>query len=156
MSLVCRHRPKVRIPHPDAIYKAMTKIQVSSELSASGMIIHPTDWQDIRLLRTVDGIYIWGNPSEAGPERVWGLPIVKTTSIAENTGLVGAFDTAAQIFRRKNVTFEVSNSHSDFFVKNKLAIRCVERLAMPVYRPGFLHGDRDLIRTGECHSPLRM
>ena len=122
-------------PTPDAIYKAITKIQVGSELSASGMIIHPTDWQDIRLLRPVDGIYIWGNPSEAGPERVWGLPIVKTTSIAENTGLVGAFDTAAQIFRRKNVTFEVSNSHSDFFVKNKLAIRCVERLAMPVYRP---------------------
>ena len=122
-------------PTPDAIYKAITKIQVGSQLSASGMVIHPTDWQDIRLLRTVDGIYIWGNPSEAGPERVWGLPIVKTTSIAENTGLVGAFDTAAQIFRRKNVTFEVSNSHSDFFVKNKLAIRCVERLAMPVYRP---------------------
>ena len=122
-------------PTPDAIYKAITKIQVGSQLSASGMVIHPTDWQDIRLLRTVDGIYIWGSPSEAGPERVWGLPIVKTTSIAENTGLVGAFDTAAQIFRRKNVTFEVSNSHSDFFVKNKLAIRCVERLAMPVYRP---------------------
>lgn len=122
-------------PTPDAIYKAITKIQVGSELSASGMIIHPTDWQDIRLLRTADGVYIWGSPSEAGPERVWGLPIVKTTSIAENTGLVGAFDTGAQIFRRKNITFEVSNSHSDFFIKNKLAIRCVERVAMPVYRP---------------------
>lgn len=122
-------------PTPDAIYKAMTKIQVSSEFSASGYITHPTDWQDIALLRTVDGVYIWGSPSGAQPERIWGLPVVKTTSIAENTGLVGAYDMAAQIFRRKNITFEVSNSHSDFFIKGKLAIRCAERVAMPVYRP---------------------
>lgn len=122
-------------PTPDAVYKAMTLIQVNSMLSASGMIIHPTDWQAIALLRTNDGVYIWGSPSGAAPERIWGLPIVKTTSIAENTGLVGSFDMAAQIFRRKNVTFEVSNSHSDYFIKGKLAIRCTERLAMPVFRP---------------------
>ena len=126
---------KGALPTPDAIYMAMTKIQVNSLLSASGVIMHPTDWQDIALLRTTEGVYLWGSPSGAAPERIWGLPIVKTTSIAENTGLVGAFDTAAQIFRRKNVTFEVSNSHSDFFIKGKLAIRATERLAMPAYRP---------------------
>ncbi|CAK0773917.1 Phage major capsid protein [Gammaproteobacteria bacterium] len=122
-------------PVPDAIYKAITLVQVNSMLSASGIVIHPLDWQDIRLLRTVDGVYIWGSPSDAGPERVWGLPVVKTTSIAQNTALVGSFDMAAMIFRRKNITFEVSNSHSDFFIKGKLAIRATERLAMPVFRP---------------------
>lgn len=122
-------------PTPDAVYKAMTLVQVNSMLSASGMIIHPTDWQAIALLRTNDGVYIWGSPSGAAPERIWGLPIVKTTSIAENTGLVGSFDMAVQIFRRKNITFEVSNSHSDYFIKGKLAIRCTERLALPVFRP---------------------
>ncbi len=120
---------------PDAIYMAMTKIQVNSMLSASGIVMHPSDWQDIALLRTTEGVYVWGSPFGAAPERIWGVPVVKTTSIAENTALVGAFDMAAQIFRRKNVTFEVSNSHSDFFIKGKLAIRATERLAMPVYRP---------------------
>lgn len=125
-------------PVPDAIYKAITKIAVGAFLDASGVIMHPNDWQDVRLLRTVDGIYIWGNPSDAGPERVWGLPVVKTTRIAENTALVGAFRDATQIFRRSEIAFAVSDSHSDFFQKNLLALRVEERLALVVFRPSGL------------------
>lgn len=122
-------------PTPDAIYKAMTLIQVNSFLDPSGVVMHPLDWQDIRLLRTADGIYIWGSPADPGPERIWGLPVVKTTGQTQNTGLVGAFDTASQIFRRMEIAFAVSDSHSDFFIKNKLMIRAEERLALVVYRP---------------------
>ena len=122
-------------PVPDAIYKGITKIAVNAFLDASGVVIHPNDWQDIRLLRTADGIYIWGNPSEAGPERIWGLPIVKTTRITEGTALVGAFRDGSQIFRRSELAFAVSDSHSDFFQKNLLALRVEERLALVVFRP---------------------
>lgn len=122
-------------PVPDALFKAITKIGVNAFLDASGVVMHHNDWQDIRLLRTADGIYIWGNPSDAGPERVWGLPIVKTTRIAEGTALVGAFRDAAQIFRRSEISFAVSDSHSDFFIKNLLALRVEERLALVVFRP---------------------
>jgi HK97 family phage major capsid protein len=51
------------------------------------------------------------------------------------TALVGAFKTAAQIFRKGGVRVEASNSHADFFVKNLVAIRAEERLALAVYRP---------------------
>lgn len=122
-------------PVPDAIYKAITKVAVNAFLDASGVVIHPNDWQDIRLLRTTDGIYIWGSPSDAGPERIWGLAPVKTTRIAEGTSLVGAFRDAAQIFRRSAIAFAVSDSHSDFFQKNLLALRVEERLALVVFRP---------------------
>lgn len=126
---------KASDPIPDAVYKAMTLVQVNSQLSANGVVMHPSDWQTIALLKTTDGVYIWGSPAGAAPERIWGLPVVKTTSITQHTALLGSFDMAAQIFRRKNITFEVSNSHSDYFIKGKLAIRAAERLAMPVYRP---------------------
>lgn len=122
-------------PVPDAILKAMTKIEVNAFLDASGVVMNPLDWQDIRLLRTVDGIYIWGSPSDPGPKRVWGLPVVTTTRIAENTALVGAFRDAAQIFRRSELAFAVSDSHDDFFYKNLLALRVEERLALVVFRP---------------------
>jgi HK97 family phage major capsid protein len=122
-------------PTPDAIWKAMDLIRVNAFLEPDGVIMHPNDWQDIRLLRTADGIYIWGSPSEQGPQRIWGVPVVVTPAATQNTGLVGAFAQGTQIFRRSQVSFAVSDQHQDFFIKNLLMLRVEERLALVVYRP---------------------
>lgn len=122
-------------PTPDAVYKAITLIALNAFLDADGVVFHPTDWQDVRLLRTADGIYIWGSPSEAGPERIWGLNVVKTPVMTLNTALVGAFGAACQQFRRTEISFAVSDQHNDFFITNKLMLRAEERLALVVYRP---------------------
>jgi HK97 family phage major capsid protein len=122
-------------PTPDAFYRAMVKIQTGAFVQPNGIVMHPNDWVDIRLLRTADGLYIWGNPSEAGPERLWGLPVVSTVAATENTGIVADFATSMQIFRRMGVTFAVSDQHSDFFITNKLMLRVEERFAFVVYRP---------------------
>lgn len=122
-------------PTPDAIYKGMTLVRTGAFMSASGIVMHPNDWQAIRLLRTTDGIYIWGSPAEAGPERIWGLPVVQTTSMTENSAIVAAFDLAMQVFRKKSFSIQISNSHSDYFIKGQLAIRATERIAFVVYRP---------------------
>ena len=50
-------------------------------------------------------------------------------------GVVGAFKAGAQVFRRGGIRGDMTNSHSDHFVRNLLAIRWEERLALAVLRP---------------------
>jgi HK97 family phage major capsid protein len=122
-------------PVPDAIHKAMTKVRVTGRAMPSGIMLHPNDWEGIRLLRTADGIYIWGNPSEAGPERIWGLPVAQTDALPEGTGLVGDFRQFIELAERRGIQVKVSDSHSDFFVNGKQAVRADVRVALPIYRP---------------------
>lgn len=126
----------------DAVFKAITEVRRDALLEPDGIVIHPTDWQEAKLEKDANNQYYGGGPF-TGPygqngiyeDRYWGLRVVVTPAIAENTVLVGAFAASAQVFRRGGLTVEASNSHSDFFQKNLTAIRAEERLGLAVYRP---------------------
>lgn len=124
-------------PTPDAVYKAMTLVRLSGSGNGGAIpnvaYFHPNDWQQIRLLRTTDGIYIWGSPSEPGMDRIWGLGAVQAEALTEGTGLVG--DTNyVELAVKRGIEIQVSNSHSDYFVNGKQAIRADMRAALAVYR----------------------
>lgn len=125
-------------PLPDAIHKGMTLVRTGSFFEPDYVVMNPSDFEQLRLLRTADGIYIWGNPASTGPATVWGKPILQTTQLAAGTAIVGAFSDSTMIFRRSGVALAVSDSHNDFFVENKLMLRAEERLAFVAFRPAGL------------------
>src|SRR5450830_553674 len=44
----------------DALFRAITKVQTATGLSADGIIIHPTDYQKLRLSKDTNGQYFGG------------------------------------------------------------------------------------------------
>ena len=122
-------------PVPDAIHKGITKVKVTGRAMPNAVIMHPNDWQDVRLLRTTDGIYIWGSPSETGEPRIWGLRVVESDAQTENTAVVGDFANYSLFVVRRGIEVKVSDSHSDYFVKGKQAVRAGMRAATVWLRP---------------------
>jgi HK97 family phage major capsid protein len=141
----------------DAILKQISAIQAAVFVRPDGIVMHPTNWQSVLLLKDSQGRYfgdspfstsastpLWGQPIAPTPTpSLWGLPVVLTPQIAVGTALIGCFKTQAMLYRRGGLRLEATNSHSDFFVKNLIAVLCELRAAMAVYRPlafGFCSG----------------
>lgn len=119
----------------DAIYEAIKRVRVTGRAQPNVVIMHPNDWQQLRLARTNEGLYILGNPDMAGPSRLWGLPMVEADAITEGTALTGDFPNFSQLFEKKGVEISITDSHSDYFIYNKLVVLAEIRVALPIYRP---------------------
>lgn len=125
----------------DNIRLAMLQAQLA-EYPPSGIVMHPSDWARIELLKDTTGRYIIGNPQGVIGPTLWGLPVVATQAITVDKFLVGAFKLGAQVFDRWQARVEVATENEDDFVKNLVTILAEERLALAVYRPeAFIYGD---------------
>lgn len=119
----------------DSLYTGITKCRTVGFAEPTAYVMHPNDWENVRLSKDTTGNYLLGPATAEGPARVWGLEVRVTTNMLENTALVGAFRPHAQIFRRSGIDLAISTENEDYFLKNKVAVRAEERLALAVYRP---------------------
>jgi len=118
----------------DVIRHAMTQVTIA-EYYATGIILHPNDWEAIELTKTTEGAYIFANPQSLAAPTLWGRPVVQTQAQTEGEFTVGAFRMASQIFDREDVTVELATQHADDFTKNLVTILAEERTALAHYRP---------------------
>ncbi len=118
---------------PDAVYKGMDLVRVTGRAQPNVVLFHPTDWQAVRLLKTADGSYVWGSPSEAGPARIWGLPVVISTAMTENTAIVGDYARFSALHVRKGLVVETGYVNDDF-TDGRVTIRAGLRCAIVHYR----------------------
>jgi len=138
-----------------AIYGAITDIRVNAFTEPDAIIMHPNDWNDIVTSVGADfagtssagyteksPLFVAAGGMGAGPSaQIWGLKVVPTTAISAGTVLVGKFGggEAANVVMRQGIELAVTDSHSDFFIKNQLAIRATMRVGFPVYREAAFH-----------------
>ena len=117
--------------------RAPTQLALS-DFSASGIVLHPTDWEIIALMKDTQGRYLIGDSSGANPPMLWNLPVIPT--VAQNLGsfLVGDFAQAALVFDRQESRVDISTETDDDFVTNRCHIRGEERLALAILLPGAL------------------
>ena len=122
------------------IAKAIGKVE-NVDGDANGVAMNPTDfWTAVALRHSTwfDGnaTNTGGAPFGGPAGTVWGLPVVRTRALTTLSALVADW-TGAQYFDRMTTTIRQSDSHDDYFVKNKVAVLAEERLALAVFRPDF-------------------
>jgi len=114
--------------------RARTKVRVTGRATPTAYVLHPNDWEDIDLLQDNEARYFFGGPSVLGMPRLWGLPVVESEGMTEGTGVVADWRRAV-LLDREQTQILTSDSHSDFFIRNLIAILAELRAAFFVLRP---------------------
>lgn len=107
---------------------------------ADGVVVNPVDSEEYDLMVDGEDRYRAGDPfgvigptSDAPP--IWRMRRVESEAVAEGTAIVGAFRVGGTVFEREGITILTSDSHSDFFTKNLIAVLGETRLGLAIYFP---------------------
>jgi HK97 family phage major capsid protein len=120
----------------DAIRDAIKLIKTgTARADADAVVLHPTDAAILDEQKDDQHRYIGNGPFGIGPSTLWRRPIIESEAITAGHAIVGAWKIGGTVFQREPVAIFASDSHSDFFIRNLVAVLAEERLALAVYFP---------------------
>jgi HK97 family phage major capsid protein len=116
--------------------KAKTKVRTIGRATPNAYLMNPYDAEKLELTQDNEGRYYYGGPAQdAGPNlRHWRLPVIEVEAFPEGTAYVGDF-TQFILWDREQASIAVSDSHSDFFIRNLIAVLAEMRAAFGCKRP---------------------
>jgi HK97 family phage major capsid protein len=114
---------------------AVTKCQQNEFYNVNGLIINPADWETIETAKSDDGHYLWVNVPMGGEQRLWRVPVVVSNAVTAGDFMLGDWTMGATLYQREGITVRASESHSDLFIKNGVAILAEERAAFGIELP---------------------
>lgn len=132
----------VKTGNLDSIYHGLTMVSTGSALlPPDGIVINPADYEALRLSKDGNEQYYAGGPftgayGNSGIQEqpgLWGVRTVVTPAIPAGEVLVGAFQAAAQLFRKGGIRVDSTNSNEDDFKYNRVVLRAEERVLLAVY-----------------------
>lgn len=121
------------ISYYDILADAVRQIR-DDEYQATAILLHPQDYTNLILTKDDNGQYVTPYAFMNGRITVVGVPVYQTTAMTQGTFLVGDFKLGAQVFDRRQISIEFTNTNEDNFVKDMVTVRCTERIAICVYR----------------------
>jgi HK97 family phage major capsid protein len=119
-----------------SLANAFAKIENANGV-ADGVALNPANYWAMVSKRAAggSGTFDAGTPFDSTPVTVWGLPVVRTKSIAANKALVGSWKMAATLFDGQIANVRIFEQHSDYAVRNQVLVRAEEYVALAVLRP---------------------
>jgi HK97 family phage major capsid protein len=114
--------------------KAITNLLLNGKQRPTAWLFHPQDWETIELLKDNDGRFLWGGPLGRGAPTLWGIPVAQSFFLTPGTAWLANWSKAV-LWDREQANISVSDSHSDFFIRNMVAILAEMRAAFGVIRP---------------------
>jgi HK97 family phage major capsid protein len=124
----------------DTIGLAMLQAALN-DLLADGVILHPSDFTRMRLLKNAQGEYLLGPPGADVTPIVFGLPCALSTAMQVDKFLLGAFQASTRLYDRWAPQVHVS-TEGDWFLRNEAVLLAEERIGLGVSRPeGLIFGD---------------
>jgi HK97 family phage major capsid protein len=114
--------------------KARTKVRLGGRSVPTAYVMHPIDWQNIDLMRDGDERFYGAGPFAMSTPSLWGLPVVESEALTPGTAYVADWKKAV-LWDREQASIQVTDSHSDFFIRNLVAILAELRAAFAILRP---------------------
>lgn len=133
----------------DDVFKAMMTVKSASGLNADAIIMNPTDYQRIRLLKDGTGGTIgqyygggyfygpYGNGGVSQQPGLWGVNTIVTPAITAGTVLVGNFKQGGSVITKagSGARIEIVTGDHDDAIYNRVTVVVEERLGLAVRRP---------------------
>lgn len=128
----------------EQLVQAIAQLE-SSNYSATGIMVNPTDWAAIMNTKNTNAAYSLPASTVVttdGNVSIAGIPLYKSTAIAVDKFLVGDWSMGAQIMQNQGISVQFSEMDGDNFTKNLITVRVEARIALPIYYAGaFIYGD---------------
>jgi HK97 family phage major capsid protein len=113
---------------------AKRKVRTVGRRIPNAYVLNPEDWETIELSQDNQYRYYGAGPFGDTAPRLWGLPVIESEAVPVGTGLVGDFTTCV-LWDREQASISISDSHSDFFIRNLVAILAELRAAFGILKP---------------------
>jgi HK97 family phage major capsid protein len=114
--------------------KARTKVRTVGGAVPSAYAMDPLDWEAIDLLTDNEQRYYFGGPGRMGTPILWGLPVAEDMALTAGVAYVADWSMAV-VWDREQARVLMTDSHSDYFIRNILVLLAELRAAFGILRP---------------------